>query len=184
MVSATIASQLRQPVLMERSWRGRSLSGYLPGISSRHADIPIRELTGLKHLPGIFTCVSLCIIRTSSIYKQLKTCVHVHYKLLASCLVLSQTCRWEKDSSYCKTTVLDQSSEFYSGVLEYTDTAVYDFLMGECLYMILSSCGGWVDLKSIGFQGTGLFSMLLPTLQNVVIPAYIHVHYTLCTFFR
>ena len=35
-----------------------------------------------------------------------------------------------------------------------------------------------------GFQGTGLFSMLLPTLQNVVIPAYIHVHYTLCTFFR
>ncbi len=39
--------------------------------------------------------------------------------------------RWEKDNSYCKDTVLKESSEFYHGVLEYTDTAVYDFLMGE-----------------------------------------------------
>lgn len=39
-------------------------------------------------------------------------------------------CRWEKDKDYCKNVILDQSSDFYPGVLEYTDTAVYDFLMG------------------------------------------------------
>ncbi len=60
--------------------------------------------------------------------------------------------RWEKDNNYCKDVILKPSSEFYYGVLEYTDTAVYDFLMGECAHMC--RCGGRVvkamDLKSIG----------------------------------
>jgi len=39
--------------------------------------------------------------------------------------------RWEKNKDYCKQHILKPESEFYYGLLEYTDTAMYDFLMGK-----------------------------------------------------
>ena len=37
--------------------------------------------------------------------------------------------RWEVDDGYCQS-LLQPSSEYYHGILEFTDTAIYDFLMG------------------------------------------------------
>ena len=39
--------------------------------------------------------------------------------------------RWEVDPSYCRGELLKPTSEYYYGILEFTDTAVFDFLMGQ-----------------------------------------------------
>ena len=39
--------------------------------------------------------------------------------------------RWEKEDDYCQH-LLQRSSRFYYGILEFTDTAIYDYLMGMC----------------------------------------------------
>lgn len=62
-------------------------------------------------------------------------------------------CRWEKDNDYCKNVILDQSSDFYPGVLEYTDTAIYDFLMGQTAILI---CAEFVQLQWLRGYGNGL----------------------------
>lgn len=46
--------------------------------------------------------------------------------------------RWESDSKYCQK-LLKPNSEYYHGILEFTDTAIYDFLMG--MYVCVSI--GW-----------------------------------------
>ncbi len=38
--------------------------------------------------------------------------------------------RWEIDGNYCRYLLLQKTSFYYYGVLEFTDTAIYDFLMG------------------------------------------------------
>ena len=42
--------------------------------------------------------------------------------------------RWESDNTYCQRQLLKPASEYYYGILEFTDTAVFDFLMGKVKY--------------------------------------------------
>ena len=44
--------------------------------------------------------------------------------------------RWEMDHTYCQRQLLKPSSEYYYGILEFTDTAIFDFLMGK----LVESC--------------------------------------------
>ena len=44
----------------------------------------------------------------------------------------SPSCRWEHDDSYCQG-LLKPSSQYYHGILEFTETAILDFLMGKPL---------------------------------------------------
>ena len=39
--------------------------------------------------------------------------------------------RWEADDSYCRTVVMKPGSDYYHGLLEFTDSCILDFLMGQ-----------------------------------------------------
>ena len=39
--------------------------------------------------------------------------------------------RWEKDATFCHDRLLEPTSEYYHGILEFTDAAIFDFLMGK-----------------------------------------------------
>ncbi len=43
--------------------------------------------------------------------------------------VLAALNRWETHSDFCQG-LLQPTSEYYPGMLEFTDSAIYDFLMG------------------------------------------------------
>ena len=43
----------------------------------------------------------------------------------------SFVCRWEVDNDYCLKMMRQKMSPYYHGLLEFTDTAIYDYLMGE-----------------------------------------------------
>lgn len=38
--------------------------------------------------------------------------------------------RWEMDENYCKDELLNPTSKYHKDILEYTDTCIFDFLMG------------------------------------------------------
>ena len=59
--------------------------------------------------------------------------------------------RWEKEEDYCQQ-FLNPSSEYYHGLLEITDAAVFDFLMGTVI----------------------LFTLFASILKRVVVLAYWH----------
>lgn len=39
--------------------------------------------------------------------------------------------KWENDKTYCRRQLLKPTSEYFYGILEFTDTAIFDFLMGK-----------------------------------------------------
>ena len=56
-------------------------------------------------------------------------------------LILYSPCRWEVDDSYCESKIISKpESEFYEGLLEYTDSSIFDFLMGKPVIIFSTIC--------------------------------------------
>lgn len=67
-------------------------------------------------------------VRKIIIIRRWKSCFDL--RLVDGCNELNFVNRWETDENYCNNRVMRPNSEYYHGTLEFTETAIFDFLMG------------------------------------------------------